>query len=100
MMNFNVNENFVTSACWMDEIKEDGFKTFFNWHFTDQPYIPFKDNNTTSDWNKDNSVMIIEQAINVLKKKSLFTLFNKIFVIRVMTHVVGDMHQPLHNISL
>jgi len=33
LMNFNDQDNFVTSACWMDEIRRDGFSLLNNWHF-------------------------------------------------------------------
>lgn len=38
--------------------------------------------------------------VRSLKKKDPFTLFTKGFAVRVLVHVVGDMHQPLHNLTL
>lgn len=42
----------------------------------------------------------MQNIVSVLKKAKPYSTFNKSFAIRVLTHVVGDMHQPLHNIEL
>jgi len=42
----------------MDEIKPDGFDTFYNWHFIDEPYIPLKDITINFDDKVDNSLNV------------------------------------------
>lgn len=49
---------------------------------------------------QDNSVIIISDVIKTLQVKKPFSLFSKAFCLRLLVHIVGDMHQPLHNLAL
>jgi len=68
MLNFNLNEDFVSSACWMDEFRSDGFDTFVKWHNRLEPYIPNNDISVTYDELQDNSVSIV---LNTMKSLSI-----------------------------
>lgn len=84
----------------MDEIKSSGFNTMFNWHFIDTPFIPFKDVEAKLDWKADNSVLVMQDVLRVLKQDKPYTVFMKVWSLRLLVHIIGDMHQPLHNTSL
>jgi len=84
----------------MDSIKEDGFNLFFNWHFIDTPFMPFTDTNPTFDKYIDNSVTVITNVLQVLNNPNPYNIFFKLFSVRLLTHIIGDMHQPLHNMNM
>jgi len=98
-------------ATWADEIKptsktkpKDAETTAFlnkfpdtrEWHFVDLPvdatsYDPVK---YAAFTRADDIVQTTIESINILTGKS--TKFSKPNALRWMTHLVGDMHQPLH----
>jgi len=95
------SSTFITSACWMDDLKTRGIQQFDNWHFIN---IPICDNNITiceaisvtdvlsSD---DNIVWAITESIATIKNK-IAGGFERGFAFRNLLHLVGDIHQPLH----
>jgi hypothetical protein len=98
-------------AGWADEIKhrkqqpsdDPETKDFMernpksgDWHFVDLPfgcsaYDPVK---YEAFCPKDNVVSIIVECIQVLAKQS--TRFSIVNALRLLVHLVGDVHQPLH----
>jgi len=67
-----------------------------DWHFVDLPfgcseYDPVK---YEAFCPKDNVVSIIGECIQVLAKQS--TRFSTVNALRLLVHLVGDVHQPLH----
>jgi len=66
MLSFNMDDDFVSSACWMDEFRPDGFDTFVKWHNRLEPYIPNNDIDISYDELQDNSVTIVSNALKTL----------------------------------
>ena len=96
----NLSDSFIEAAVWMDDIKGDPFDTFYTWHFINRPYNPLGLDVGTID--PVNSEYAVSEAIKVLnnsKTRGETTLTKSIFL-RALLHVVGDMHQPLHDASL
>jgi len=93
----NLSDSFVESAVWLDDIKNDLWDYFFGWHFVDRPVDPFGINNgplPTYD-----SLYAVNESMRVLNCTTTLgnTTLTKSIYLRVLMHVVGDMHQPLHN---
>lgn len=96
----NLSDTFVESAIWMDDIKPDGWNALENWHYTDRPYNPL--GLSVDPLPQYTSEYAVQQAIKVLnnsKTRGQDTLAKSIFI-RVLAHVIGDIHQPLHSAQL
>jgi hypothetical protein len=90
----NNNSNFVTAACWADDIKS--FTSAYSiWHYIDIPFSP--DNTPTSGVGAGSFdvVRAINQCIATLQSPSA-TMSNQAVSLRFLLHFVGDIQQPLH----
>ena len=87
-------------GAWMDDIKKDSkFKSMHAWHYKDIPI--FADTyNGTRDIPEDpeNLLWAIAQSVATIRNHTKTTI-DKAFALRVLIHLVGDLHQPLHTVS-
>ena len=89
---------FVTSACWMDDIRDSPmFEPLKDWHFITQRYII---NNAVPDEPPPpvNAASIITWLKNRIKSNDEPDL-KKAYYLAELTHLVGDIHQPLHTVT-
>jgi hypothetical protein len=86
-------QSFVNAASWMDQLKSQGIFTYDPWHYIDIPFS--EDDSALPLIDTVNAAWVIEQSLSVLTGKNSSS-FDKGFHLRVLTHVVGDLHQPLH----
>jgi hypothetical protein len=88
--------NFVTAACWMDDIKRDPQNPYSNLaalHYVDIPY-----SKGASDFKipaGENAITELQQTIKDLHK-STFDANEQARQWAIVMHLVGDIHQPLH----
>ncbi len=77
-----------------DEIKSDNkYKKFYTWHYVN---FPFDSKYEDSDKNKDGDIVSgINFCIEILKNKNA-SREDKIFYLKFLVHLIGDLHQPLH----
>jgi len=77
----------------MDDLKSSPFRLMNNWHFIDYIYNPQNIfvNNTIPP---ENIVWAIDQARSTLK--STTSAWSASFGLRILLHLLGDLHQPLH----
>ena len=88
--------SLVNAAPWMDTLRYDKELWMIKKHFIN---IPFSlDNTPLVQPLADNAVNAINQARNVLFEPQS-SPFDKGFSLRILLHVVGDLHQPLHSTS-
>ena len=95
---------FVESATWLDKIKDQGWHMLDNHHFTMNFYF---DNGTTPRpmpvLQYANATFAIGDCISTLSSRNTDTYGNsknilgKSIAMRILTHLLGDIHQPLHN---
>lgn len=93
------NESIAMSSNWADFIKSDpAYSYLSNWH-----YINFKgglDSVTVSNYlatdTATDAYTKINFLINELKNNNQLSQNNKILYLRLLIHIVGDIHQPLH----
>jgi len=120
--------NYVESACWPDDMKNYKLGTMDTWHFADmkvclseiksilqskpqtkqqlkraliskdKPEVDLKCENCGVSVIKDLTKTLTTWTAD--ETKNLDGLFEKSFALRFMTHVIGDMHQPLHAAGL
>lgn len=88
--------NFVVAATWMDKIRFKDIHWYDTLHYIDMPYT--KDNTPLPQVSGINALWGIEQAIKVLSSNKSNDI-DKGLSLRILTHLVGDIHQPLHTIT-
>ncbi len=77
-----------------DEIKsDDKYDKYYTWHFVN---FPFDTKYEQSEKDKRGDIVMgIEQCINNLKNPGTSEK-DKVFYLKFLVHLVGDLHQPLH----
>ncbi len=77
-----------------DDIKSDKkYNKFYTWHFVNYPFGESYKNSQKNP--KGDVVMGIEKCISILKNKNT-SIEDQEFYLKLMVHLVGDLHQPLH----
>jgi len=77
-----------------DEIKSDHkYDKYYTWHYVNFPFDT-KYENSQKD-KKGDIVMGIEHCVNALKDPST-SQEDKVFYLKFLVHLIGDLHQPLH----
>lgn len=88
--------DFATSACWMDDLRDDdAFELLRDWHFITLRFfdgIPKRDLPTPAL----NNAAMIKSARSMLLDKDSDPRPRKAYYVAVLTHLIGDLHQPLH----
>lgn len=88
--------NFVVAATWLDAIRANDIHWFDSLHYID---IPFSfDETPLPPVQEINALWGIKQAITVLSSEKS-SLADKGLSLRILTHLVGDVHQPLHTVT-
>lgn len=96
---------FITAACYADDMVDEGMGIFWSWHGSAYPYdmdgvLSRQESKELYDQLRDNdAIYAIKQAIKTLKNPEA-SQFAKSFMLRFLLHVVGDIHQPLHCTTL
>ena len=81
------------AAVWLDTLRYQDIAWFSSLHYIDQP---FSIDDTPLPIVQDrNAVWAIASAMQVLRNKYAKP-FDKGLALRILLHVVGDIHQPLH----
>ena len=95
---FDREYEFVTSACWMDDIRDSPmFEPLKDWHFITQRYII--DKATTDEPPPPvNAAAIIKWLINRIGSPTEPDV-KKAYYLAELAHLVGDIHQPLHCVT-
>jgi hypothetical protein len=94
----NRQYEFVTSGCWMDDIRDAPmFEPLKDWHFVTQRFII---NNVVPDEPPPpvNAVTIINWLIGRISSNDE-TELKKAYYLAELVHLVGDIHQPMHTVT-
>jgi len=93
------NESIAMSSNWMDFAKSDPtYNYLFNWHFVNLRgglSITELENFLATDTATD-AYTKINFCIQQLKNRSVLTMETRLLYLRVLIHVIGDIHQPMH----
>lgn len=87
------SQSLVAAGPWLDWLP----KSFLPLHYIDIPYAPSGVQTIPED--SRNAVTALKQSYATLQDKEA-TSAQKGYALRVFIHVVGDIHQPLHAITL
>jgi len=89
-------QSFIESSVWLDTLAYRGIKWYSTMHYID---IPYSDDNSPLPIIQDiNAIWAIKNSINIISNKYASN-FDKGIALRIILHVVGDIHQPLHTIT-
>jgi hypothetical protein len=90
-------DSLVSASIWLDDLQGQDVNWFKMLHYCDIPFS--KDESPLPPVTSINGVWAINQAIQtLLSNKS--SDFNKGMALRILIHVVADIHQPLHSATL
>lgn len=96
------DHKFVECAEFPDDIKYQNWKSFDSWHFYDHYFFSgVKPKQMPEE--KENMIWAMVQAIRNLdtnKPSKINDMLGKSFNLRFLIHLLGDIHQPLHNASM
>lgn len=95
--NFSKSSNFVLAATWLDKVRLQDIHWFDHYHYIDIPFS--KDGSMLPAQHELNALWAIKQAMGVLSSPKS-TVPEKGLSLRILIHVVGDIHQPLHAATL
>ena len=88
-------ESLAFVSTYADEIKSDRKKygRFYTWHYVN---MPFDTKYEASEKNpKGDLVTGINECVTILKDKNS-SVEDKRFYLKMLVHLVGDLHQPMH----
>lgn len=89
--------SLVNASVWLDTLYAVNFTSIKAMHYID---IPFSNDGTSlPSIKKTNAVWAIRMAASVLANPDA-TMLDKSIALRILIHVVGDVHQPMHAVSL
>ncbi|MCH9646871.1 MAG: S1/P1 nuclease [Deltaproteobacteria bacterium] len=94
-------DHFVPASTWMDALRSEGPTAFDHWHYIN---LPIGEGLDEGEWetlpgpDPYNAVWAIRRAVEVLSDADADDL-QKAWMLRVLVHLVGDVHQPLHTVS-
>jgi hypothetical protein len=89
------------AARWPDDIRDDPNYHQSKWHYIDFPFKPKGQPETvaTAEPDPENALVAIRTNLGVLNQPQA-TDAEKAVAICWLLHVIGDIHQPLHTVSL
>ena len=87
-------ESLAFVSTYADEIKSDKkYNEFYSWHYINMPLDG--DYETAEKNPKGDLVTGINHCVRVLKDENSSTV-DKRFYLKMLVHLVGDLHQPMH----
>lgn len=89
--------HFVPASVWMDDVKARGFRGFDTWHYANIPFNP-EGLLQVPDVPPENIIWAIEHTSKTLNNPKASD-FEKALALRLLIHLVGDIHQPFHAIG-
>lgn len=90
--------DFSDMAAWPDELREQQIEAYTHWHYIDT-MISLDGTPITTAPDTDNADWAITQIEPVVKNANANPSERARFL-AFLVHIVGDLHQPLHNVSL
>ncbi len=88
-------ESLAFVSTYADEIKSDRktYGKFYTWHYVNMPLdAKYEDSKKNP---KGDLITGINECVKILKDKNSSTA-DKRFYLKMLVHLVGDMHQPMH----
>lgn len=89
---------FQHIASWPDTLRAQKIETFTHWHYID---VPFSNDGTPvkNTIDADNVVWAVHK-VQAAVKNNQANAYERVRFLAFLAHLVGDLHQPLHTVSL
>lgn len=84
---------FIAASTWLDDIRKQRVSSYNALHYIDIPFS--RDRRVSAEVNRYNALTAMNHAVRVLSSSNASTA-EKTFNLRLLIHVIGDIHQPLH----
>lgn len=91
-------KSFMQLAYWPDALRSQQIEMFTHWHYIDNP-ISFDGTQMQQNIDTDNAVWAIKHLQKVVQNNKA-NAYDRARFLAFLVHIVGDLHQPLHNVSL
>ena len=88
--------SFVEASVWFDTLHKTNSSTLRAMHYVD---IPFLTDNTPPPKLKPMNALIAFQQSHTLLSENRKPFIERVLALRILMHVVGDLHQPLHAVT-
>lgn len=89
--------SLVDASCWLDTLYADKYKDFRELHYINLPYtVDGSKSPKVHSYNVVFAILMTNSILNDVKTSSL----DKALALRILWHVAGDIHQPMHTINL
>ena len=85
--------SFTEAAVWFDTLRTKDSNVFSTMHYVD---IPFSTDGTRAPKPKPMNGLIAFNQSRALLLENRGSSLERVFALRVLMHVAGDLHQPLH----
>ena len=86
--------NFVTTCCWMDDMRLERGYAWSRWHYVTIPWTP--DGSKFAIPEPPHVAWAIEEMRAKLRNREKLTPEQEAEAVGMLMHFVGDLHQPLH----
>lgn len=99
------SRTFIEAACWLDDIQNRGVGVVVFWHghagiYSPDGFLSDQDIAKISmKYQNNDGVAALQKSIATLKNPQAGK-WEKAFMLRVLLHVVGDIHCPMHCVQL
>uniref|UniRef100_A0A7S1CI73 Aspergillus nuclease S(1) n=1 Tax=Bicosoecida sp. CB-2014 TaxID=1486930 RepID=A0A7S1CI73_9STRA len=87
---------YITSACWADDLKSRGDHSNEAWHFINLPFVRDPMYSALDSVHNESSVGWAIQQMRSILGNSEAAQEDKARALRFLIHFVGDSHQPCH----
>lgn len=91
--------NFPQAAAWADKLRGQQIDLYTHWHYIDQPLVKDGGNQNVNIIDSDNAVWAMSK-IRMFFANSKANPYERARFLAFFVHIVGDLHQPLHTVSL
>jgi hypothetical protein len=100
ILSHGISDSFIESACWADDIRDFGLDAMTTWHYIDKPYNPEKEVNPDVT-GSGNCLWFLHEIMATLQSPTRNnSILETALMMRWLVHIIGDMHQPLHTVSM
>lgn len=98
LSNESKKPSFKQLSIWADLIRFKGNHLFDQWHYIHIPYKKDRPQKLLKTYRKDNVLVKSIQLMDVLTKRNI-SVEEHAWSLRMLIHLVGDLHQPMHTIN-
>lgn len=93
-LSHGIANDMIESACWADDIRDYGLDFITTWHYQNRPFNVDGLINVQSEDQPD-ALWALDEILDTLEFSQQGSLESGM-MLRMLIHIVGDIHQPLH----